>query len=505
MLSKLNAATLVGVDAVAVEVEVDVSGGIPGFHMVGLPNGAIREGSVRIRAALDNSELTLGPARVTINLAPADLRKDGASFDLPIALGALIAKDRIELRRPGLLIAGELALDGQLRPVRGALSLAEHARAAKLSGVLVPRENAAEASLVSDLPVYAVENLREAVAVLAGERPPTPVTVLRALTAPEPDDAPDFAEVCGQPAARRAAEIAAAGGHNLMLVGPPGAGKTMIARRIGSILPPLTRAEAVDATRICSVAGLRSGSGLVRRRPFRAPHHTCSTAGLVGGNSVPRPGEVSLAHNGVLFLDELPEFPRRSLESLRQPLEDGVVTIVRARQVVTFPARFMLVAAMNPCPCGYRGSDVRTCTCGELEAKRYATRISGPLLDRFDLFVRVSAVRPETLLSAERGEDSATIARRVEAARTRQQLRFTRTKIHCNAQMSPRQLRRWVPLCAESRALLTSYAEARGASARALHRACRVARTIADLAAVDGVGPEQIALALALQQERWLG
>ncbi len=459
---------------------------------------------MRIRAALDNSGLTLGPRRVTINLAPADLRKDGAAFDLPIALGALVARETIALRRPGLLIAGELALDGQLRPIRGALSLAEHARAARLSGVLVPRENAAEASLVSDLPVFAVENLAEAAAVIGGERPPTPITVLRALAPPDEEDGPDFSEVCGQPEARRAAEIAAAGGHNLMLVGPPGAGKTMIARRMGSILPPLTRGEAVDATRIYSVAGLRQGAGLLRQRPFRAPHHTCSTAGLVGGSGIPRPGEVSLAHNGVLFLDELPEFPRRSLEALRQPLEDGLVTIVRARQVVTFPARFMLVAAMNPCPCGYRGSEVRTCTCGELEARRYATRISGPLLDRFDLFVRVSTVPPEQLLQASRGEDSATIARRVADARTRQQVRFSRARIHCNAQMNPRQLRRWVPLCAQSRELLTAYAEARGASARSLHRACRVARTVADLEGIEEVGPEQIAMALALQQDRWL-
>lgn len=505
MLSKLHAATLVGVDAVPVEVEVDVSGGLPGFHLVGLPNGAIREGSVRIRAALVNSGFSLGPSRVTINLAPADLRKDGACFDLPIALGALVARGIVDLRRADLLIAGELALDGRLRPIRGALSLAEHARASGLAGIVVPRENAVEAALVGDLPVFAVESLQEAVAVIAGDRPPTPVKASYLPVSGEPIDGPDFVEVAGQPEARRAAEIAAAGGHNLMLVGPPGSGKTMIARRMGTILPPMTRGEAVDATRIHSVAGLRAGGGLLGHRPFRAPHHTCSTAGLVGGGSVPRAGEVSLAHHGVLFLDELPEFPRRTLEALRQPLEDGDVTIVRARQVVSFPARFMLVAAMNPCPCGYRGSEVRSCTCGESEVKRYAARISGPLLDRFDLFVRVRALPAATLLSAEQGETSADIAARVAAARARQIDRFGRAKITCNAQMSPRQLRHWVPLDAPSRMLLTAYADARGASARALHRACRVARTIADLDGEETVGEETLALALAFQQDRWIG
>lgn len=505
MLSKLQSATIIGVDALPVEVEVDVSGGLPGFHVVGLPDGAIREGSVRIRAALANSQLELGPARVTVNLAPADRRKDGAAFDLPIALGALAAKGLIDVRRPGLLVVGELALDGQLRPVRGALSLAEHARSRGLSGILVPRENAVEAGLVGDLPVYAVESLRAAVAVVEGGGEPwQPGAAPPAQVDDELADAPDFADVSGQPEARRAAEIAAAGGHNLMLVGPPGAGKTMIARRLGSVLPPLSRAEAVDATRIHSVAGLCCAAGLVRRRPFRAPHHTCSTAGLVGGGSVPRPGEVSLAHNGVLFLDELPEFPRQTLEALRQPLEDGSVTIVRARHVVSYPARFMLVAAMNPCPCGYRGSELRTCTCGEREATRYSGRISGPLLDRFDLFVRVRGVPAQELLSAPRGEASSTIAARVSAARERQAFRFVRSRIHCNAQMSPRQLRRFVPLSESARLLLAEFADAHGVSARALHRTCRVARTIADLADRAEVDEEELALALGQQQERWL-
>ena len=502
MLSKLHTATIVGVEAIAVDVEVDVSQGIPGFHLVGLPTGAVREGGVRITAALNNSGYGLRSARVTVNLAPADVRKDGAAFDLPIALGVLASRELIELQRQDLLIAGELSFDGRVRPIRGALSLAEAARRLGLKAVMLPRDNAPEAALVKGVQVFGVDTLRQAADFLAGQ------TVLE-VTSTQPESVAqdvtvDFSEVYGQAQARRAAEVAAAGGHNLMLLGPPGSGKTMIARRISTILPPLAREEAIETTKIQSVAGLLGNRHLVQRRPFRAPHHTASSVGLVGGGSNPRPGEVSLAHNGVLFLDELPEFQRASLEALRQPVEDGQVTIVRSRQVVTYPARFMLAAAMNPCPCGYRGSDVRTCTCGEKEARRYLNRISGPLLDRFDIFVQVAPVKTQKLIRGDLAEDSITIAERVAEARARQQHRFRRCRIHCNAQMDNRQLRRHVPLGRSAVELLQSYAEAHELSGRALHRCCKVARTLADLEAHSDVSEEHIMLTLTMQQARWV-
>ena len=505
MLSPLKSAAVIGIEAALVEVEVEVSGGLPGFHLVGLPTGAVREGAVRIRSALLNSGFELGSVRVTVNLAPADMRKDGGAFDLPIALGALASRRLLALGRPDLLIAGELALDGRVRPIRGALSLAETARRAGLAGILLPRDNAAEAALVDGLPAYGVDSLQQAAAFVSGSE-----SIAPARPAEEPDPGStgggaDFAEVCGQEEARRAAEVAAAGGHNLMLLGPPGSGKTMIARRLAGVLPLLSHAEAIETTKVHSVAGLLGARSLVQERPFRAPHHTCSSAGLVGGGSSPRPGEVSLAHNGVLFLDELAEFQRASLEALRQPLEERRVTVVRARQSVTFPAGFMLVAAMNPCPCGYRGSRVRTCTCGEREARRYAARISGPLLDRFDLFIPVERVQTRTLFGAEAAESSGAIRARVAAARARQQRRFARSGgIYCNAQMSPRQLRRLVPLGAEARGLLEEVAERHGLSGRALHRACRVARTLADLDEQDNVSDEHVLQALSLQRGRWL-
>jgi magnesium chelatase family protein len=502
MLCKLKTATLVGIEAIEVEVEVEVSGGLPGFHLVGLPMGSVREGAVRIRAALAGSGYQVGSVRITVNLAPADVRKEGAAFDLPIAAAVLGSRRLVSLTRREMLLAGELSLDGRIKPIRGALSLAEAARRADLEGVVLPAANAAEAALVTGVQVYGVETLAQAVGFLSGSLDIAP-TLPGQQSAGQPASV-DFSEVCGQTEARRAAEVAAAGGHNLMLFGAPGSGKTMIARRLATILPTLSREEAIETTKIHSVAGLLNGRPLVQERPFRAPHHTASGVGLVGGGSTPRPGEVSLAHNGVLFLDELPEFQRGSLEGLRQPIEDGQVTIVRSRQCVAFPARFMLVAAMNPCPCGYRGSTARTCTCGEKEARRYVNRISGPLLDRFDLFVPVEPVDPRALMSADAAEDSAAIRARVAEARLRQQHRFARSGIHCNAQMSNRQLRRHVPLGSEARELLASYAELHGVSARALHRACKVARTIADLEQSDPVTDEHLLLALSLQQARWV-
>ena len=504
MLCRLHTATVIGVEAVPIEVEVEAGLGLPGFHLVGLPDNAMREGAVRIRTALAQSGFKLGSVRLTVNLAPAELRKDGASFDLPIALGGLLARGLTTFDPRSTLLAGELALDGRLRPIRGALTIAEGARRWGFNALLLPRVNAAEAALVNGLRVHGVDSLNEAVALLSGAieatatPPPPPLPTARV-------GEPDFAEVCGQSAARRAAEVAAAGGHNLLLIGPPGAGKTMIARRLAGVLPAMSPDEAIETTRVHSVAGLLNEVGLVRQRPFRAPHHTCSSAGLIGGGSHPRPGEVSLAHNGVLFLDELPEFQRPTLEALRQPLESGHVTIVRARLALTFPARFMLVAAMNPCPCGYRGSGIRCCTCGEREAQRYANRVSGPLLDRFDLFVRVAPVPTAQVIAPGANEPSAALAARVTAARERQRRRYARSAIHCNAQLSARALQRHVQLSPASRGLLAQQAERQGLSARAVHRCCRVARTLADLDATETVTDEQVALALALQQERSLG
>ncbi len=501
MLSKLNTATVVGIDALPVDVEVDVTGGFPGFFLVGLPTGAMREGGVRIRAALCNSGFGWGSPRVTVNLAPADLRKDGASFDLPIAVGILASRGEVDLVHKDLLLAGELSLDGRLKPIRGALSLASAARAAGLPGIALPEANAPEAAQVSGVEVFGLRTLRQAVGFLAGRREVAPVG--RAALEPPRPASVDYADVHGQQEARRAAEVAAAGGHNLILLGSPGSGKTMIARRLGTIMPALSRREAIETTKVHSVAGLLGHSHLLRARPFRAPHHTCSSVGLVGGGTRPRPGEVSLAHNGVLFLDELPEFQRGSLEALRQPVEDGRVTIVRSQQVVTYPARFMMVAAMNPCPCGYRGSNARVCTCGEREARRYMSRISGPLLDRFDLFVQVAPVQTRELVEAAGAESSAAMAHRVTEARAIQQHRFRRCRVFCNAQMSNRQLKRYASLDAPTKLLLQAYAEAHDLSGRAIHRGCKVARTLADLDGQPQITEEHMALALTMQQARW--
>ncbi len=500
MLAVVRSAALIGIEASCVNIEVDVSSGLPGFTMVGLPDAGIRESRDRVRTAIRNSGFDVPTQRVTINLAPADVRKAGSSFDLPIAIGVLAATGVVRDRSPDdTLVVGELSLDGAIQPTRGVLPVAVAARRLGFRALLLPVGNVAEARVVGDMALLAAGSLSEAVDVLNGVRPPPP------LPAADPPAAgagagladEDFSDIRGQALARRGLEIAAAGGHNMLMVGPPGSGKTMMARRLAGILPPLTFDEALEATCIHSVAGLvPPGSGLLSWRPFRAPHHTISEAALVGGGSQPRPGEISLAHQGVLFLDEMPEFDRRALEVLRQPLEEGSVRIARVARTVELPARFILVGAMNPCPCGYLGHPTRTCRCTPLQRQTYAGRISGPLLDRIDLVVDVPWVVPDLLGSDGDGESSAAIRARVIAARTRQHARRDEARARTNAEVPARALRRVARPDAEGRRLLETAVRRLSLSARAHDRILRVARTIADLAGAEHVAGAHIAEAL---------
>src|SRR5512142_1636711 len=505
VLAKVNSCAIVGLDGALVDVEVDLSNGQPGFTIVGLPDTAVQESRERVRAAIKNSNLFYPfNKRITVNLAPADLRKEGPAYDLPMAVGLLIASEQVQVDLARTLIIGELSLDGVVRHTNGVLPMAAMAREKGFRTLFVPASDASEAALIPDLKVFPIESLFALAAHLQGLQAIAPY---QAACDFHPETAPayatDFSEIRGQEHVKRALEVAAAGQHNVIMTGPPGAGKTLLARSLPSIMPYLTLDEALEITRIYSVSDmLPADSPLIRHRPFRSPHHTISHAGLVGGGRVPHPGEISLAHRGVLFLDELPEFDARSLEVMRQPLEDKIVTISRVNGTLTFPANFMLVAALNPCPCGYYGDPVKECTCSIGQVLRYQKKISGPLLDRIDIHIEVPRVEYDKLTGDRLGEPSAKIRERVERARERQRKRFAGTPLQCDGDMGPAEVREYGVLDDAGKGLMRSAMQQMQMSARAFQRILRLARTIADLADCDKIETPHLAEAIQYRPRR---
>lgn len=506
MFAKVKSQGLYGLNSFDVIVEADISSGLPRFDVVGLPDAAIKESRERVRASIKNCGLTFPISRITVNIAPADVKKEGAIYDLPILISILKASGQIKSNIDNYSFIGELSLNGEIRAANGVLPMVIGAKESGVDAVFVPSQNAGEGAVIDGIDVLPASNILEILAHFDGEKLIEPVK--NTITDDEIiSDSLDFADVKGQEEAKRALEIAAAGGHNVIMIGPPGTGKSMLAKRIGSILPEMTFEEKIETTKIYSVAGeLPKNARLISRRPFRSPHHTVSAQGLTGGGSSPKPGEISLAHNGVMFMDEFPEFDRRAKESLRQPLEDSKVTVTRASGTVTYPSNLMLVAAMNPCPCGYLGHPTRQCTCTDAARKRYRDKISGPLLDRIDIHIEVQPIDYDRLSGKEKGESSKSIRERVNRARAVQNKRFEGTDISCNAKMSPRATREYCILSEDAEKMLKNSFEAMGLSARAYDKILRIARTVADLDGSELIELPHIAEAIqyrSLDRKYW--